>query len=352
MASSSAQVTLPLKPVFGASTENRSESSERAPPKQTAKKDAMSRPLWQQFMIAGAATSCACVFSNPMEVVKTRMQLQGELQRKGAGRVVYANLLDAFSKIIRQEGIRGIQSGLAPGILYQLSMNGTRLGLYPTFQKLFGSTPERPSVGGNLAAGALSGMTGACLGSPFFLVKARLQSQAKAALRAEADSFHYKGVVDAFRSIIKEDGLRGVLRGVDGAVLRVGVGSAAQLATYSQSKHFASQHLNDTLLVLLAASFLSGLAVTTAMNPVDVISTRLYNQRGHSRYSGVFDCAMKIAETEGPRGFFKGWTAHYLRLGPHTLLTFVFWEQATKAADALEGLWERNCRQEGGAPVR
>ncbi len=31
-------------------------------------------------------------------------------------------------------------------------------------------------------------------------------------------------------------------------------------------------------------------------------------------------------------GFYKGWLAHYARLGPHTILTFVFWEQIKKKA--------------------
>ena len=53
-------------------------------------------------------------FSNPAEVAKTRLQLQGELA-KAEGRV-YKNVLDVFSKTWRNEGIRGIQRGLAPAV--------------------------------------------------------------------------------------------------------------------------------------------------------------------------------------------------------------------------------------------
>ena len=78
-----------------------------------------------------------------MEVVKTRMQLQGELiLRKNAStsggatatansgkiggqpqivyRPPYRNVLDAFYKICRDEGLRGIQAGLLPGLMYQV----------------------------------------------------------------------------------------------------------------------------------------------------------------------------------------------------------------------------------------
>ena len=55
-------------------------------------------------------------FSNPAEVAKTRLQLQGELA-KADGRA-YKNVLDVFSKTWRNEGIRGIQRGLAPAVSY------------------------------------------------------------------------------------------------------------------------------------------------------------------------------------------------------------------------------------------
>lgn len=65
-------------------------------------------------------------------------------------------------------------------------------------------------------------------------------------------------------------------------------------------------------------------------------------------YSGPFDCLVKTVRIEGFRGLYKGNTwwkihsnrdlglwAHYLRLGPHTVLTFVFWEQFKRLADGL-----------------
>ena len=53
--------------------------------------------------------------SNPAEVAKTRMQLQGELAKKG-GEKVYKNALDVIAKTWRNEGIRGVQRGLGPAV--------------------------------------------------------------------------------------------------------------------------------------------------------------------------------------------------------------------------------------------
>lgn len=66
-----------------------------------------------------------------MEVVKTRMQLQGELVLRGQGQqqqpkqqqayqAPYRNAPHAFYKICRDEGFRGIQAGLLPGLMYQV----------------------------------------------------------------------------------------------------------------------------------------------------------------------------------------------------------------------------------------
>lgn len=82
----------------------------------------------------------------------------------------------------------------------------------------------------------------------------------------------------------------------------------------------------------------AGLVVTTAMNPFDVVTTRLYNQpKGEQQlYSGVWDCWKKIWKAEGMRGFSKGWFAHYARLGPHSVLSLMFLEQIRKTTAYLE----------------
>lgn len=53
--------------------------------------------------------------SNPAEVAKTRLQLQGELA-KGGGVKVYNSPFDVFAKTWRNEGVRGIQRGLGPAV--------------------------------------------------------------------------------------------------------------------------------------------------------------------------------------------------------------------------------------------
>ena len=47
-------------------------------------------------------------------------------------------------------------------------------------------------------------------------------------------------------------------------------------------------------------------------------------------YKGVVDCFVKIFRTEGILAFYKGWTVAYFRIGPHTTLSLMFWDEFRK----------------------
>jgi solute carrier family 25 protein 34/35 len=217
-------------------------------------------------------------------------------------------------------------------------MNGSRLGLYNPIKEAYGGGRggnEAGRVLTSVAAGATTGAIGGAVGSPLFLVKARMQN---AGNKAGRYSYQYAGVIDGVRQILKQEGVRGLFRGVEGSILRVMVGSSAQLSSYDTCKRYVewSGAISGGVASHLTASLMSGLVVTTAINPFDVVSTRLFSQQvkgseGALYKSGImgpFDCMAKMFKAEGFAGFYKGWTAQYLRLGPHTVLTFLFWEQA------------------------
>lgn len=80
------------------------------------------------FAIGGLAAVGAGFFTNPLEVIKTRMQLQGELQAKGQHAVHYRNVFHATYMIAKHDGVLALQNGLVPALYVQLVLNGVRLG--------------------------------------------------------------------------------------------------------------------------------------------------------------------------------------------------------------------------------
>ncbi len=78
----------------------------------------------------------------------------------------------------------------------------------------------------------------------------------------------------------------------------------------------------------------SGLVTTAASMPVDIAKTRIQNMKttadGKPEYKGAVDVIVKVARNEGFFKLWKGFTPYYFRLGPHTVLTFIFLEQMNK----------------------
>ena len=126
----------------------------------------------KEFGLGATAACGACLFTNPLEVVKTRMQLQGELQARGTYAVHYRNAFHAFFMIARYDGLKSLQSGLVPALIYQAVMNGCRLGSYQVFTnlKLTENSEGKLQFWRCLVAGAASGAIGAFLGSPAYMV--------------------------------------------------------------------------------------------------------------------------------------------------------------------------------------
>ncbi|KAJ6621063.1 oxaloacetate carrier [Mycena sp. CBHHK59/15] len=286
------------------------------------------------FVCGGIAACIAVTISNPAEVAKTRLQLQGELAKSGTEKV-YKNAFDVFAKTYRNEGIRGMQRGLGPAYAYQMLLNGSRLGFYEPFRrnlnKFIGRRPDEQLPMTAVIAGASSGAVGASLGNPLFLIKARMQAYSPA-LPVGAQHY-YKNSVDALSTIFRAEGLRGLVRGMDAAILRTSMGSSVQLPSYNLAKNFLVDRgilpANSTW-TFLASSSVSGVCVCLVMQPADTALTRMYNQptvmgpNGKmvgTLYKSPIDCLWKTVKTEGVRGWYKGSTAHFLRIAPHTIIT-------------------------------
>ncbi|KAJ8469400.1 hypothetical protein ONZ51_g9011 [Trametes cubensis] len=312
-----------------------------------------SRPLStiEGFVCGGMAACVAVTVSNPAEVAKTRMQLQGELAKKG-GEKVYKNALDVIAKTWRNEGIRGVQRGLGPAYVYQILMNGSRLGFYEPIRrqcnKLIGADPTDQIPFTSVFSGAASGIIGgqmafvdassawahtrtsstASLGNPFFLIKARMQAYSP--VLPVGAQHYYKSSFDALRSIWHAEKLRGLV----------------QLPTYNWTKNqLVSRGISraDSIWTFLASSSVSGLCVLTMMQPTDTVLTRMYNQptirtpdgrHVGALYKNPIDCLWKTLKAEGPLGWYKGSTAHFLRIVPHTIVTLT-------ANDIIVGLYKR-----------
>lgn len=229
--------------------------------------------------------------------------------------------------------------GLGCAYVYQMTLNGCRLGFYEPLRKsvtsLIYHDPAFQSFGINIFSGAASGILGAVAGSPFFLVKTRLQSYSP--FLPVGTQHMYKGALDGLRQIYTSEGVKGLYRGVGPAMVRTGFGSSVQLPTYFFAKRRLVKHLGmqEGMPLHVASSTASGFVVCCVMHPPDTIMSRMYNQTGNL-YTSAFDCLSKTVKSEGVLALYKGYFAHLARILPHTILTLTLAEQTIKIMRKVE----------------
>lgn len=290
--------------------------------------------------IAGGIAACGAVTAtHPFETVKIRLQLQGELQSKDVAVKKYKGVFHGVGVIVKNEGVRGIYRGIGCAYVYQILLNGCRLGFYEPLRaactKVIFKDSAVQSLGVNIFSGAASGILGAMAGSPFFLVKTRLQSYSP--FLPVGTQHKYRNAVDGVRQIYKAEGVRGLYRGMGAAMVRTGAGSSVQLPTYFFAKRRLMRHagMEDGPALHLLSSTASGFVVCCFMHPPDTVMSRLYNQHGNL-YRGIFDCLYKTIKTEGLLSVYKGFSAHLARILPHTILTLSLAEQTNKLVRGVE----------------
>ncbi|KAF8636242.1 hypothetical protein AX17_003727 [Amanita inopinata Kibby_2008] len=297
----------------------------------------------EAFMLGGIAACCAVTFSNPAEVAKTRLQLQGELTKRGGVRV-YKNTFDVLVKTLRNEGIRGVQRGLAPAYVYQVLANGARLGFYEpirrSLNRLVRLNPSEHNPATSLMAGASTGVVGCVMANPMFLIKARMQAYSPSL--PVGTQRYYKSSFDALRSIVRVEGIVGLTRGMSTAMIRTAFGSSVQVPTYIWAKSALTRHgilPANSFWTFFVSSSISGICVLTVIQPADTVLTRMYNQPtrmlSNGKHAGLLyknpiDALVKIFRTEGFRGWYKGSTAHLLRIAPHTVIVLTVNDLITK----------------------
>lgn len=269
--------------------------------------------------MAGMTAVC---FTQPLDLVKNRMQVAKTKTHKTSFHVI--------QHILKSEGVLGIYNGLSAGVLRQGTYTTTRLGIYTwLFELASGPKGEPPNFAKKAGMGMAAGVVGSFIGNPTEVSLIRMTADGHL---PEAERRNYKNVFDAMIRMTREEGIFTLWRGAVPTMGRAMVVNAAQLATYSQAKEglLKSGYFNDNIFLHFCASMISGFATTTVSMPVDIAKTRIQNMKivdGKPEYKNGIDVLVRVVKNEGFFSLWKGFTPYFMRLGPHTVLVFIFLEQ-------------------------
>ncbi|GAU23690.1 hypothetical protein TSUD_304650 [Trifolium subterraneum] len=309
------------------------------------------------FLEGGTASIVAGTTTHPLDLIKVRMQLQGQQQTLiplshnlhhhpaftfHHSSPIFQQPKPSLSgpisigiRIVQSEGVHALFSGVSATVLRQTLYSTTRMGLYDVFKQNW-TDPEIGTmpVTKKITAGLIAGGIGAAVGNPADVAMVRMQADGRLPVNQRRN---YNGVFDAIGRMSKNEGIGSLWRGSALTVNRAMIVTASQLASYDQFKEMILEKkwMKDGFWTHVAASFAAGFVAAVASNPIDVIKTRVMTMKVESSgegvpYKGALDCAVKTVRAEGPMALYKGFIPTISRQGPFTVVLFVTLEQLRK----------------------
>uniref|UniRef100_A0A8D0MPU2 Solute carrier family 25 member 27 n=1 Tax=Sus scrofa TaxID=9823 RepID=A0A8D0MPU2_PIG len=273
-------------------------------------------PRASKFLLSGCAATVAELATFPLDLTKTRLQIQGEaaLARLGHGAreaAPYRGMVRTALGIVQEEGFLKLWQGVTPAIYRHIVYSGGRMVTYEHLREVvFGKGEDKHyPLWKSVIGGMMAGVVGQFLANPTDLVKVQMQMEGKRKL--EGKPLRFRGVHHAFAKILAEGGVRGLWAGWVPNIQRAALVNMGDLTTYDTVKHY--------------------LVLNTPLE--DNIMTH-----GLSRgllYKSSTDCLVQAVQGEGFMSLYKGFLPSWLRMvkgaytvmgeDRHTPWSLVFW---------------------------
>ena len=291
-------------------------------------------------ILAGALSK---LIMHPLDTLKAIIQVDTNVTKR-------AKILETLKNQIKNEGAKSLYRGLPIAVLGSIPGSVLYFGSYEFAKKKL-LLLENFSKGEFLIyfiSGMFAEIISCIIYVPVDVIKERRQVQ------STLKSFAYKNDLDAIKTIIKQEGVRGYYKAYGATVMSFGPMSAFYFMFYEYFKGFfvrndaktyiqrvKKERLEDLKDVKIDISFtqsmlssaLAGSLASIITNPLDLVKLRMQVQRGGEKYGGqkqqyknMIHGLGVIIKTEGFQGLTKGAFARALYHTPCTALSMGFLE--------------------------
>ncbi|KAH8273070.1 hypothetical protein KR018_012315, partial [Drosophila ironensis] len=290
------------------------------------------------YIVSVVAASIAELATYPLDLTKTRLQIQGEAA--AVPNMQYRGMMATALGIAREEGPLKLWQGVTPALYRHVVYSGVRICSYDMMRKEFSPDGcQALPVWKSALCGVTAGAVAQWLASPADLVKVQVQMEGRRRLMGEPPRVLSAG--HAFRMIVQRGGVRGLWKGSIPNVQRAALVNLGDLTTYDTIKHLIMDRLQmpDCHTVHVLASICAGFVAAIMGTPADVVKTRIMNQPTDERgsglhYRGSVDCLRQTVSKEGFGALYKGFLPCWIRMAPWSLTFWLSFEQIRKMMGA------------------
>ncbi|CAD5211647.1 unnamed protein product [Bursaphelenchus xylophilus] len=172
--------------------------------------------LWQIFNAGAFSAAVMCLFTAPIERVKCLLQVQHSM-----GTSLYKGPMDVARKLYKQHGIAAVYRGFLITLARDIPSYGTKMAVYEYIKRQMADPAknERPSPMATLMAGGIAGI--------FFWLVCIPQDTLKSYLQSAPEGHFPRGTRDVWRVLMKEEGPKGLFRGLSPLMARAFPANAA-----------------------------------------------------------------------------------------------------------------------------
>ncbi|KPA86378.1 putative mitochondrial mitochondrial carrier protein [Leptomonas pyrrhocoris] len=309
---------------------------------------------WMHGAAGVLGGSAAMMLFYPLDFLRTRMHTLHQGSRTMP--------LRSAGEIVRQEGLRGMYKGIGVSVvshslgwgLYLLTFRSAQQHVTELLGDRLSNSVLEASGRDFLSACIAATITGTVI-TPLHVLKTRRQLFDGQRMVNGKPAQPLPSGLGGVRAIVQREGWTAMFRGL-GPQIVLTSNTTIQVTIYEWFRRncFTNHEDPSPLQVALASAFSKAVACCV-FNPLEVVRTRLQDQRNHGsrEYASMWVGLQTIWRSEGLLGMYRGLPVNVARVIPSTVMAFVLYEKClwairTTSQVARSSLQGTSCSNTGG----
>ena len=267
-----------------------------------------------EFGISGLAAGVSKTIASPIEVIKSRLQLQQALLEKGTIKNPYGGIIDCFKRLYQEEGMRAYYKGNLTNVLRYFPTQAFNFAFKDFFARKMskgqGNADFWTRLTNSMVSGSIAGASTQFFVYPLDYTRVRLTND----VMSGSGKKQFNGIMDCMRATYHSDGIRGIYRGFLVTCFYMMLYRGCYFGLNDSIKPTLPHWVLDSLFY----NFLVGYAITVTSGifsyPFDTVRRRMMMSSGEKHiFTSSFDCFRFLYQWHGLPAFFGGVGANVLR---------------------------------------